>query len=162
MNNSLNLGPAAQAPTLEYVFTVEALLLPPLELGYVDGGQKRFIAITGGRVSGPRLNGEILPGGGDWQVVEASGVTWVEARYFLRADDGTVIEVTNPGKRVASPEVTTQLARGEEVDPSDYYFRTTPRFAVQSGPHEWLRSSIFIARGIRKPKQVLIDFYRVT
>ena len=153
--------PVAPAPTLEYVFTVRASVAPPVELGQADGGRKRFIAISGGSVSGPMLTGEVLSAGGDWQVIEPGGLARVEARYFLKAADGTVIEVTNPGVRVASAEVTERIAKGELVDPSAYYFRTTPSFKVTNGPYEWLRRAVFVARGVRKPDQVVIDYYIV-
>lgn len=155
------LGPAAPAPSLEYAFTTRVEVAPPVELGEAGGGRKRFIAITGGRITGPMLSGEVLPGGGDWQTILPGGVARLEARYFLKAADGTVIEVENLGLRVASAEVTDQLARGEEVDPSAYYFRTTPRFNVRAGPHDWMQRSTWVARGIRKPDHVLIDFYVV-
>jgi hypothetical protein len=32
---------------------------------------------------------------------------------------------------------------------------------VKAGPHEWLRRKVFVARGIRKPDSVVIDFYTV-
>ncbi len=153
--------PAAPVPTLEYAFTATVKVAAPVEMGQADGGRKRFIAITGGSVAGPKLTGEVLNGGGDWQVIEAGGLARVEAHYFLKAADGTVIEVTNPGVRVASAEVTERLAKGELVDPSAYYFRTTPSFKVTAGAHEWLRRSAFVARGIRKPDSVIIDFYVV-
>ena len=154
-------APAAPPPTLEYAFTATITLAPPVEMGEADGGRKRFIAITGGTVSGPMLNGEVLNGGGDWQVIEAGGLTRVEAHYFLKAADGTVIEVTNPGVRVAEPAVIEKLARGERVDLSAYYFRTTPSFKVRAGPEEWLRRRVFVSRGVREPDRVLIDFYVV-
>jgi hypothetical protein len=154
-------GPAAPPPSLEFAFTVRVEVAAPLEVGDADGGRRRFIAITGGRITGPMLSGEVLPGGGDWQTIEAGGLTRVEARYFLKAADGTVIEVENSGVRVAEPAVIERLARGEDVDPSSYYFRTTPRFLVSAGPHEWLRRSTFVARGIRKPDHVMVDFYVV-
>ncbi len=153
--------PAAPAPALEYAFTARVEVAAPLELDQVGEGRKRFIAITGGKVTGPMLTGEVLPGGGDWQTILPGGLTQLEARYFLKAADGTVIEVENSGVRVAEPAVIERLARGEDVDPSAYYFRTTPRFAVRAGPHEWLRRSTFVARGIRKPDHVLVDFYVV-
>jgi Protein of unknown function (DUF3237) len=154
-------GPAAPPPTLEYAFTARVEVATPLEIGEADGGRKRFIAITGGKVTGPMLSGDVLPGGGDWQMSEPGGLTQVHARYFLKAADGTVIDVDNAGVRVAAPEVIERLARGDDVDPTSYYFRTTPHFSVQAGPHEWLRRSTFVARGIRKPDHVLIDFYVV-
>jgi len=38
------------------------------------------------------------------------------------------IHMTSFGLRHGPPEVMAALARGEIVDPSTYYFRTTPRF----------------------------------
>ena len=158
---SIGASPAAPQPTLEFAFTATVQVAPPVEQGTVDGGRRRFIAITGGTVAGPLLNGIVLAGGGDWQTILPGGLTKVEARYFLKATDGTVIEVTNPGVRTGSAEVIERLARGESVDPSAYYFRTTPRFDVPPGPHEWLRRHAFVARGIRRPDRVEIDFYVV-
>ena len=154
-------GPAAPPPTLEYAFTATVQVAAPVEMGQADGGRKRFIAITGGTVAGPMLNATVLNGGGDWQVIEPGGLTRVEARYFLKAPDGTVIEIENPGVRVASPEVIDKLARGEQVDPDAYYFRTTPRFTVTAGKYDWMRRNAFVARGIRKPDCVIVDYYIV-
>lgn len=157
----LENGPAAPAPVLEYVFTAEVRVAQAIEQGEIDGDRKRFIAITGGTVRGPRLQGQVLAGGGDWQRIGANGLTNVEARYFLKASDGTMIEVTNPGVRVGSPDVIERLTRGERVDPSAYYFRTTPSFRVADSPHRWLQRAVFVARGVRLPDRVLIDFYQV-
>lgn len=153
--------PAALPPTLEYAFTATIQLAPAVEMGQADGGRKRFIAVTGGSVSGPLFNGEILPGGGDWQVIEADGLARVDARYLLKAADGTVVEASTPGVRVADPAVAARIARGENVDPQAYYFRMTPRFGVAAGPHAWLRRSVFVARGVRRPDRVQIDYYVV-
>lgn len=154
-------NPSAPAPKLEYAFSAKITLMPPVEQGEIDGKRARFIAITGGSVSGPRLSGEVLAGGGDWQSIGDDGLTSLSAKYFLRAEDGAVIGVTNVGVRVAPPEIIEQLANGQIVDPSLYYFRTTPSFEVANGPHEWLRRKTFVARGIRKPDHVIIDFYIV-
>lgn len=148
-------------PTLHLAFTIRAELLPPIEQGIVDGRRKRFVPISGGRVDGARLHGVVLPGGGDWQTIGPDGLTEVSARYTLKAEDGTVIDVVNPGVRVASPDVTERLAKGEPVDPSAYYFRTTPRFSVAAGPYDWLRRTIFVGRGVRRPDHVEIQIYAV-
>lgn len=153
--------PAAPQPTLEYAFTAKVNVGAPVELGPIDGGRRRFIAITGGTVSGPLLSGTVMASGGDWQTIEPNGLTKVEAHYFLKAGDGTVIEVTNPGVRVASAEVTEKLAHGEKVDAGAYYFRTAPQFSVTGGKHDWLARHAFVARGVRLPDAVLIDVYVV-
>jgi hypothetical protein len=154
-------GASAPAPHLTYAFSARIELAPPVEQGTVDGGRHRFIAITGGRVYGPRLSGIVMPGGGDWQTILPGGLTTIDTRYALKAADGAVIELSNPGVRVADPKVIEQLVRGEEVDPSAYYFRCTPRFEVAPGAHDWLRRQVFVARGIRRPTQVIMDFYAV-
>jgi Protein of unknown function (DUF3237) len=153
--------PAAPAPTLSYAFSMRATLAPPVEQGEIDGKRKRFIAVTGGEIYGPRLTGTVLNGGGDWQAIGPNGLTEVMARYSIRAADGTVIGVTNSGVRTASVDVIEKLAAGQDVDPGLYYFRTSPIFDVRSGPHEWMRRTLFVARGIRKPDHVIVDFYVV-
>ncbi|HTQ35442.1 MAG TPA: DUF3237 domain-containing protein [Steroidobacteraceae bacterium] len=154
-------GPAAPTPGLTHVFSLRGELAPPVEQGEIDGGRRRFIPITGGKVYGPLLAGIVRPGGGDWQTVLPGGLTDVLARYFIEAEDGTVIGVTNTGVRTATPEVIDRLTRGLEVPPDQYYFRATPRFEVRPGPHDWLRRHVFVARGIRRPDHVIADFYRV-
>jgi Protein of unknown function (DUF3237) len=148
-------------PKLTFAFEARITLAPPIEQGTIDGKRKRFIAITGGTVKGPKLNGVVLPGGGDWQSIHPDGLTEIFARYSLKADDGTVIAITNPGVRVASADVIARLSAGEDVDPALYYFRTNPVFEVQAGPHAWLRRSVFVARGIRKPDHVIVEVFEV-
>ena len=148
-------------PGLDPVFSIRVHVAAPIELGPIDGGSRRFIPIIGGDVSGPGLTGTVLAGGGDWQTVQDGGVTQIEARYFLKASDGAIIEVANPGVRVGTPDVIARLSAGEEVDPADYYFSTTPTFKVADGPHDWLRRSVFIGRAIRLPALVLLDLYAV-
>jgi hypothetical protein len=143
------------------VFSLRGELAPPLEYGEIDGLRKRFIPVTGGTVSGPRLQGRVLPGGGDWQSVGADGLSHVHARYSIQASDGTTIGVTNSGVRTAAAAVMAKLVAGIEVGPDEYYFRTSPVFEVADGPHGWLRRHLFVARGIRKPDHVIVDFYLV-
>lgn len=153
--------PSAPAPGLTYAFSLRATLSPPVEQGQVEGKRRRFIGITGGTVSGPKLQGVVLAGGGDWQAIGSDGRTEIMARYSLKADDGTIIAVLNPGLRIASTEVTAKLAAGVDVPPQAYYFRTTPSFEVADGPFAWMRRTLFVARGIRKPDHVVLDFYTI-
>jgi hypothetical protein len=164
--SSLLLTAAAVAaqvapPRLTHVFTVSVQVGQPQEQGRVDGKRMRFVPITGGRISGARLTGTVLAGGGDWQALHDDGLTEVRARYSIRADDGTVIDVTNDGVRTATAEVAGRIARGEQVAPTDYYFRSNPRFTVADGKHGWLRRTQFVAVGIRRPADVEIQVFAV-
>jgi hypothetical protein len=153
--------PSPSQPKLTFAFEARITLAPPIEQGMVDGKRKRFIPITGGTIKGPKLSGVILPGGGDWQSIHPDGLTEIFARYSMKADDGTVIAITNPGVRVASPDIIARLSAGEDLNPALYYFRTTPVFDVAAGPHAWLRRSVFVARGIRKPDHVIVEVFEV-
>jgi hypothetical protein len=148
-------------PALEFVFEAVILLAPPVELGMVDGARRRLVPITGGTVNGPRLNGTVLPGGGDWQAI-GKDRTVIHAKYTLEASDGTRIAIDNPGVRVAAPEIIARLTAGEDLDPALYYFRTTPVFEVQAGPHDWMTRSVFVGQGIRHPSNVVMRVFRVT
>ena len=148
-------------PALEPVFELEVKVDPPVRLGEAGGLERRIVPILGGRVFGPRLNGEIIPGGADWQAIRPDGVTQVLARYVIRAEDGTMISVVNAGVRRASEPVIRRLLAGEPVDPALVYFRAAPTFEVGAGPHAWLTENLFISAGVRRPDSVAIRVYLV-
>jgi hypothetical protein len=152
---------ALPALPLEHVFDATVTLGKPVELGTRDGARQRFVPITGGTVAGPRLTGTVMSGGGDRQAIHGDGLIEIAARYLIRAADGTVIGIENPGVRVASPEIIARLTAGEDLDPALYYFRTTPRFDVADGPHGWMRRSVFVAQGVRHPDTVVLRVWRV-
>ena len=134
----------------------------PLDQGAWDGQRRRIMPITGGTFEGARFSGTILPGGADWQSVRVTdGVARIDARYTLQHEDGTLVSVVDRGVRRGPPEVMARLAAGEAVEPSLYYFRTTPRFQVQDGPHQWLADNVFIGRGNRRPDGVELEIFRV-
>lgn len=149
------------APTLAPVCDIDVDVGPIRDLGEVPHGRRRIIEIRGGRITGPRLQGDIVPGGADWQYVRGDGILELVARYSIRAGDGTEIAVTNRGIRRASPEVMAALSRGERVDPAQVYFRTVPTFEAPAGPHQWLNGSIFLATAARLPDRVQIGVFEV-
>jgi hypothetical protein len=105
------------APQLEYVFTLHVDLDPPLDYGPTSTGYKRFIPISGGKITGPKLQGTILAHtGGDWNAVRDDGVVHLYARYTIQANDGTIHGICNEGYGRASAE--TMKTVFEDVDPS--------------------------------------------
>jgi len=132
----------------------------PQLFGRTPLGERRVVQILGGRLEG-KLSGEVLPGGADWQIITASGVAHLEARYTIRTPDGVLILAHNCGIRHAAPEILEQLYAGELVDPSKYYFRSTPTFETGENSHAWLNKIVAVCSGARTPTEVLLDFYEV-
>src|SRR3954468_19084202 len=118
----------ATPPKTRFAFAIKAKVGPIQDLGQTARGHRRIIDILGGEVAGPMLDGEILPGGADWQIVRPDGTIEVVARYTIRARSGALIYVQNDGLRAASPEGLARMAAGELVPFDSYHFRTTPRF----------------------------------
>jgi Protein of unknown function (DUF3237) len=146
---------------LEFVFEVRAIVDAPLIIGPSSRGLRRVIPILGGVVAGPRLNGEIVPGGADWQYVRPDGVLSLEARYTLRANDGALIQVINRGMRHGPEDVMARVMSGEPVAPDAYYFRTVAEFEAPIGVHDWLNKAIFVGVAQRRPDAAIVQFHRV-
>jgi hypothetical protein len=148
-------------PGLAHVCDIDVDVGPIRDLGEMPHGRRRIVDILGGRVTGPRLQGEVVPGGADWQYVRGDGVLELVARYAIRAPDGAEIAVTNRGIRRAAPEIMAALSRGEQVDPALVYCRTVPTFEAPAGPHRWLNGSVFLATAARLPDRVQVRVFEV-
>jgi hypothetical protein len=149
-------------PGLDFVFGLKARLGEPVAVGETPEGLRRMVPIVDGSFSGRDFHGRLLGGGADWQLVRNDGVTAAEATYLLRTDDGVTIQVRNRGFRHGPAEVLQRLAEGDDVDPAEYYFRTTPTFLVGAGTYEWLNRTAFVATGARYARSIELWFYRVT
>ncbi|WP_460776497.1 DUF3237 domain-containing protein [Microbacterium sp. GXF7504] len=126
------------AITTEHLFTLDVDIAPPREVGAVHGGTLRVIPITGGRVHGPRLSGEVLPGGADWNTMRDDGCVHVWARYEIRTDDGHVVSIVNEG-----------LAPIDRTAAAPPALLTRPVFTVAEGGPSWLTTTALI--GVLRP-----------
>lgn len=148
-------------PDLEYFASLKVTVDQPLEVGVTQAGVRRVIPITGGEVIGNGWRGQVLSGGADFQLIVSPRMAELDARYVLETDSGDRIYVVNRAIRVAEPEVTRKLMRGEEVDPDLIYFRCTPRFETEAEQFKWITERLFIGTGVRKPESVELHFYQV-
>ncbi|HEU0062246.1 MAG TPA: DUF3237 domain-containing protein [Hyphomicrobiaceae bacterium] len=148
-------------PDLVHVCDIDVTVGPIRELGAMPRGRRRLVPILGGRVSGPRLEGCVLPGGADWQIARADGILELVARYAIKTTAGPEIAVTNRGLRRAAPELMERLARGEPVDPALVYFRAVPTFEAPAGDFDWLNRSLFLASAARLPDKVSLRIFEV-
>ena len=148
-------------PELRFAFEVAVDVSTPLDLGQTQAGHRRVVPVTGGRVSGPRLEGRVLPGGADWQILRPEGTADLDARYTIQTDAGALIYVVNRGVRHGPPEILARLNRGERVDPGSYYFRSVATFETSAAEHAWLTRAIILGVGERYPDQVVIRFWEL-
>ena len=149
-------------PQLTLVYRLEAVLGEPLDLGEVSQGRRRIVPLTGGTFSGPELDGKLLPGASaDWQIVLADGTALGDIRYTLQTDNGALLYVQSRGVRHGSPEVLERLGRGEDVDASEYTFRTSTQIETASRELAWLNKGVFIGVAGRRPGGVIYETYLV-
>jgi len=151
----------ATAPALKFAFAIKAEVGPVQDLGQTARGHRRIIDILGGEVHGPRLHGEILPGGADWQIVRPDGTIEVVARYTIRSTSGALVYVQNEGLRVASQEVLARISKGELLPPGSYHFRTAPHFETADPALKWLERATFVGVATRAPARIAIGFHEV-
>ena len=151
-------------PALQHVMDLMVHVNAPIEAGHVTGlnsrGKRRIIPITGGTVTG-QVNGKILPGGADFQIVVSETTTDLDARYMVELDSGEHIFVQNRALRRGSAADIAKLVRGEPVAPEAIYFRCVPTFEVSSPALEWLTQSIFVGTGARFPDRVQLSIFRL-
>lgn len=146
----------------QHLFTLFISLHPTVELGQTPAGGRRIFPVSGGRFEGTRLKGEVSPlAGSDLLLARADGTSQQDVRLLLVADDGGLILMTYRGVRRASQDVAERLARGEPVDASDYYLRTTPYFETAAPRHAWLNGIVAVAKGGRCPGGVEYEIFEV-
>ena len=121
---------------------------------------RRFIPILGGIVEG-ELSGVVLPGGGDWQNIEPDGTLDIDAHYVLDIRDHGTVEVRSQGLRWGRPEVLATLGRGEPVDPSEYYFRTSIRLRTAAPGLMRLNHILAVAKGARAAGAVRLNIFEL-
>ena len=152
------VGPRLVEPRLSFIFRLEASLAEPLELGQTEQGRRRIVPLTGGTFTGPELNGTLVAGSSaDWQTVLHDGTALGDIRYTLRTDAGDLLAVQSRSVRHGSADVLARLARGEDVDPSEYTFRTATQIETAVAALDWLNKGVFVSVGGRAPGSVIYE-----
>jgi muconolactone delta-isomerase len=159
-------GPARSSqlpdPRLTQVYRLEAALGQPLELGDTTQGHRRIVPLTAGSFTGPAISGTLLAGvSADWQVVLPDGTALGDVRYVLQTDRGDLLYVQSRGIRHGTAEVLARLGRGEDVDASEYTFRTATQSETAAPDLDWLNKGVFISVAGRQAARVIYETYLV-
>jgi hypothetical protein len=149
-------------PRLTQIYRLEAAVGTPLDMGDIPRGHRRIVPLTDGRFTGPEISGKLLPGASaDWQIVLADGTALGDIRYTLQTEHGDLLYVQSRSIRHGSAEVLARLGRGEDVEASEYTFRTSTQIETAAPSLDWLNKGIFISVGGRQAAGVIYETYLV-
>ena len=117
----------------EFMWDAKVKIANMINVGESKSGVRRVIPISGGTFTGPKIKGEVLPGGEDSQLVRPDGDTELNARYLLKTDDGYVIQVVNKA-----------LIHTDAKSKAFYCKSVLDLEAPKSSPYDYLNHAIFI------------------
>jgi hypothetical protein len=147
---------------LTKVYRLEAGLGESLDLGETPQGHRRVVPLSDGTFSGPEISGELIPGASaDWQIVQPDGTALGDIRYMLQTAAGDLLYVQSRSVRHGSADVLERLGRGEDVEASEYTFRTSTQIETAAPALDWLNKGIFVSVGGRRPGGVIYEVYLV-
>lgn len=139
-----------------------------LALGQSPWGERRIGYISGGTFSGERLNGQVLPGGGNWSMsgrIPAGNLGSFDARAIWKTDDEALIYVSYTGRTLVPDAVRAAFANLDpavrDVDPAGYYIRIAMVFETAAPQHDWLNGVLAIGRGQRTEQGARHQLYIV-
>ena len=130
--------------------SVDTVTVPPHIVANGPNGTRVVATVTKGRIEGPVLNADLVPGvaGGDWVTVRANGTLSLDVRVVLRTDDGADLFLT-------------YLGYGRRTDAGGLDIRTSPRFETGDERYAWLNEAFCVGYGHVDAEGVHYDIYHV-
>ena len=116
-------------------------------IGGTPFGHRITYIVGEGRFEGERLNGRILPGGGDWLIRGAGGLARLDVRKTFETDDQALIHVSYTGLYKFSTEVTARLASGGDCEFGDTLFLTQVQFETGDPRYAWINETLAVGEG---------------
>jgi Protein of unknown function (DUF3237) len=120
---------------LEHLCSYNATLSPEV-IGPVADGLRVNYHVTGGTVTGPKLNGTVRPVGADWLVIRTDGVGILDVRATMETDDGALVYVTYNG--VADLGENGYQDALNQTGPATIKIHAAPRCATAHPAYQWL------------------------
>jgi hypothetical protein len=157
---SVDQLPLVTALPVEHLFDMHVNLQPAQSIPTPVGARLTFIT-TGGVIEGPKLRGELLPGGGDWLIAGSDGIGRVDVRATLRTHDGALVHYESRGVIKIPADGMQRLAAGEVLGFEETYIRTTPKFETSDERYAWLSQIVAVGYNILSPNHIDYRIYHV-
>jgi hypothetical protein len=145
---------------VEHVFDMGVELEPVRFIPTATGLVMNYIA-KGGSFEGPKLRGEVLPGGGDALMVGSDQVGRVRVRATLQTNDEVLIHYTAGGIIKIPADGLERLAGGERLPFDETYVRTTPVLETSDERYSWLSESVLVGLNELSTDHIDYRIYRV-
>jgi Protein of unknown function (DUF3237) len=152
--------PLIDALPVEHLFDMHVNLQPAQPITTPVGMRMTFIT-TGGVIDGPKLQGELLPGGGDWLLIGSDGVGRVDVRATIRTHDDALIHYQARGIIKVPADGLARLAAGEVLGFDETYVRTTPTFETADERYVWLSGLVAVGYNVLSPNHIDYRIYRM-
>lgn len=136
---TVNLVDIDAIPALEHLVDIRIEFGHP-QIFDTPIGKRLTYVISHGRFHGPRLTGDVLPGGGDWILYGTDGVARLDVRATLRTDDGALIHLTSTGRVQMSAGAAARFAAGEFIRHEELTARSSPLFDTDDERYRWLNA----------------------
>ncbi|CCG84029.1 protein of unknown function [Taphrina deformans PYCC 5710] len=146
-------------PKFEFLLHLECDMEEFHMIGKGPHGKRATVIFKGGRFKGPKLQGRILPGGGDWEVIEDDSTAYLDTRYNLETDDGAVIYLQTTGVRQGPQDVLDRLGDDESITADQYSMRLSLKFECGDERYRWLNKLVCFAMSGRNGNMVIYDAY---
>lgn len=123
----------------------------PVAVGAGPSGTRLISTATGGTFEGAKLIGKVLPGGGDWILIDRDDVWHTDVRLLLETDDGARIYVQYHGLVTLNQKIRDALAGGGTTDFGDGNFIVQLRFETGDPRYHWLNRIAAVGEGRVEP-----------
>ncbi|MGW4243423.1 DUF3237 domain-containing protein [Nocardia sp. NPDC004722] len=135
-------GPVRTALDAEHLMDIE-LKFQETQIFRTPAAFRLIAVVATGTFSGPRLRGEILPGGGDWLTMGKDLICRLDVRATLRTDDGEYLYLTSTGRvALTDPAAMQRYLNGETLRAPDIHARTLPVFETGAERYAWLNRTV--------------------
>ncbi|KAI6814928.1 hypothetical protein KC367_g5899 [Hortaea werneckii] len=151
-------------PSLQFLFHLECDMEDFHRIGQGPFGNRSTVIFKGGRFEGPRMRGTILPGGGDWEIVQDHDdvqTAHLNTRYNLQTHDGAIIYIQTTGTRTGKRSVLEKLGEDQSITPDQFRMRLNLMLETGDPRYSWVNDGVFIASSGRSGTQVIYDAYQV-